>query len=458
MSGDANPQLNSQSAAKDELPRVLGLGDLVLLAVGTVIGSGIFIVPSTVLAQVGYVGPALVVWFVAGVLSLLGALTYAELGAMDGRPGGLYVYVKEAFGGLTGFLYGWALFFVISSGSVATLAVAFTGYLRQLVPLGTVGAKIVAVLMIAVVAVINVKGTRESASVQVWSTLLKAGAIVVVSVLLIVIGRDFPSLDAQWPTSFAPGLLTAAGAAMIGTLWAYEGWQYVTFAAGETKDVQRTFPRGIAVGTAILVVVYLLANVGYIAALGPAAMASSESVAADAVRLQFGDTAAQGITIIVLVAMFSAANGLTLTASRVYFAMSRDQVFFQSLGVIHPRFGTPALAVIASSAWACVLALTGTFEQLLTYVVFVGWVFYGLGAASIFWYRRNQPRRERPYRVPGYPVTPVVFVAAALAIVVNTLVAQPVQSVLGLAIVAAGTPAYLLWGSKARRTNRDRDL
>lgn len=425
--------------------------DLVLLAVGTVIGSGIFIVPGTVLAQVGHVGPALLVWLVAGVLSLLGALTYGELGAMDSRAGGLYVYVRDAFGSTPAFLYGWALFFVIASGSVATLAVAFTGYLRQLVPLGTAAGHVASLSMIAVVALINVRGTRGSASVQVWSTLLKAGAIAAVSVVLVVMGSGMPDLGDLWPRTLTPGLASAAGVAMIGTLWAYEGWQYVTFAAGETRDPQRVFPTGIVAGTAILIVLYLLANVGYVQALGPEAVAASDSVAADAVRSILGDRAAQGITLIVLVAMFSAANGITLTATRVYWAMSRDGVFFRSLGTVHPRFGTPALAVVAGSAWAALLALSGTFEQLLTYVVFVGWVFYGLGAASIFWYRRYQPGRDRPFRTPAYPLTPILFVVSAAAIVVNTLVRQPVESALGIGVVLLGMPAYLFWTRNARR-------
>lgn len=422
-----------------------------LLAVGTVIGSGIFIVPGTVMAQVGHVGPALLVWLVAGVLSLLGALTYGELGAMDSRAGGLYVYVRDAFGRTPAFLYGWALFFVIASGSVATLAVAFTSYLRQLVPLGSTGGHVAALAMIAVVTIINVRGTRGSASVQVWSTLLKAGAIAAISLVLVVRGSGMPAGADLWPADFTPALASAAGVAMIGTLWAYEGWQYVTFAAGEARDPQRTFPAGIVAGTAILIVLYLLANVGYVQALGPDGVAASQSVAADAVRVHLGDRAAQGITVVVLVAMFSAANGITLTATRVYWAMSRDGVFFRSLGRVHPRFGTPALAVGAGSGWAAILALSGTFEQLLTYVVFVGWIFYGLGAASVFWYRRRQPDRPRPFRTPGYPVTPILFVAAAGAIVVNTLVSQPLESLLGIGVVLLGMPAYLLWTRNARR-------
>ncbi len=436
--------------AVDGLRRVLTRTDLILIVVGTVIGSGIFVVPGAVLRQTGgSVGIALLVWFLGGVLSLLGALTYGELGAMDPRSGGLYVYIRDAFGALPAFLYGWALFFVISSGSVATLAVAFSGYLDQIVPLGAVTAKAVAVTMIVAVGTINIVGTSKSASVQVWSTLLKAGAIVVMSVVLATMGRAAPSTAALWPDTLDTSLLAGVGLAMIGTLWAYEGWQYVTFAAGEARDPQRDFPLSIGLGTTILIALYLAANWAYVAALGPAGVAASDSVASEAVRTVLGEPAAVVITLTILVSMFSAANGLTLTATRVYFAMARDGVFFRRLADVHPGFGTPAVAIGASSAWAIVLAVSGTFEQLLTYVVFVGWVFYGLGAASVFWYRRHRPDRPRPFRVPGYPVTPALFVAAAVSIVLNTALTLPLQAALGVGVVLTGAPAFWMWRRRA---------
>ena len=434
-----------------DLQRTLGQKDLTLIVIGTVIGSGIFIVPGAVLRQTGgEIGPALIVWLIAGLLSLLGALTYGELGAMDPEAGGLYVYVRDAFGPLPAFLYGWTLFFVISSGSVATLAVAFTAYLDQLIPLTPVTARVVAVLMIVAVAAINVRGTSGSASVQNWTTGFKVGAILLMSVLLLALGSGFPTAgETVWPEALSLPLLSGVGLAMIGVLWAYEGWQYVTFAAGETIDPQRTFPRGIIIGTGALIGIYLLANVAYVAALGPAAAAASDSIAADAVRALLGPTAAKLIALAILVSMFSAANGLTLTAPRVYYAMARDGIFFRRLAEVHPRFGTPAFAIIASSAWAVLLAATGTFEQLLTYVVFAGWIFYALGALSIFAYRRRQPDLPRPFRVPGYPWTPLLFVLAAAAIVINTLFAQPGRALLGLGAVLLGTPAFYFW--RARR-------
>ncbi|HET7274052.1 MAG TPA: amino acid permease, partial [Longimicrobiaceae bacterium] len=341
------------------LERTLSLRDLILIVVGTVIGSGIFIVPAVVLRETGGdIGTALTVWMGAGLLSLLGALTYGELGAMKPEAGGLYVFIREAFGPLPGFLYGWTLFFVIGSGSVATLAVASTAYLDQLVPLGPVMEWLAPLLLIALVAGINVKGTDESASVQGWTTLFKAGMLVAMSVALLFLGRGVTEGTSIWPESVTGSLLSSVGLAVIATLWAYEGWQYVTFSAGETRNPQRTFPIGIVVGTVTLIAIYLLANVGYIVALGPEAAAASDAVAADAVEAMLGPIAGNIIAATIVLSMFSAANGITLTAPRVFYAMARDGLFFKRLAQVHPRFGTPAFAVLAGSAWAMVLAAT----------------------------------------------------------------------------------------------------
>jgi len=437
-----------------DLARSLGLRELVLIVVGTVIGSGIFIVPGAVLRQTGFdVGPALSVWLVGGLLSLLGALAYGELGAMVPEAGGLYVYLRDTFGRLPAFLYGWTLFFAISSGSLATLAVAAGNYLDQIVPLSAAARKVVSVAMVLAVGAINVRGTRHGAVVQNWATGIKVGAIAVMAAVLIGRGAGTQDPDwSWWPRAVDGSLLSGLGLAMIGVLWAYEGWQYVTFSAGEALDPQRTFPRGIVLGTAALMAVYLLANVAYVAALGPRAAGASDAVAADAVRAVVGPGAGKAIAAAIVISMFGAANGLSLTAPRVYFAMARDRLFFRRLASVHPRFGTPAVAVGTSAVWAAVLALSGTFEQLLTYVVFAGWIFYALGALSLLVYRRREPDRPRPFRVPGYPVTPLVFVAAAGAIVVNTLVARPVQGMLGLGIVLLGVPAYYLWARKDGKT------
>jgi APA family basic amino acid/polyamine antiporter len=241
---------------------------------------------------------------------------------------------------------------------------------------------------------------------------------------------------------------------MIGVLWAYEGWQYVTFSAGETRDAQRVFPRAITLATFALIVLYMAANLGYLAALGPAGAAGSEHVAADAMRGVFGPISGTLLSILVLTSIFSAANGLMLTAPRLYFTMARDGVFFATLGRISERFGTPAPAIVLLAVWSAVLAVSGTFEQLLTYVVFVGWIFYGLGALSVFVSRRREPDAVRPFRTPGYPVTPILFVLSAAALVLNTIHQQPTRAFVGIAVVLLGSPAFYIWRSRARQHAR----
>ena len=428
------------------LARVLSFRDLVFIVVGTVIGSGIFLVPGGVLRQSeGHIGVALVVWGVGGVLSLLGALAYGELGAMNPAAGGLYVYLRDAFGPLTAFLYGWTFFVVIASGSAATLAVASAAYIQEFVALGIAGQKLTAVGLLAIVGALNVSGTRRSADVQNWSTGIKVGTLLVMAVALVLSGRGFgSSSESAWPQSLTPSLLSGMGLAMIGVLWAYEGWQYVTFSAGEALDPQRTFPRAIVVGTASLIAIYVFANVGYFAALGDQ-VARSDRVAAEAVGAVVGGGAAKLIALVILISIFSATNGLTITAPRVYFAMARDGLFFKRLAEVHPRFGTPAVAIVAGSAWSMVLALSGTFEQLLTYVVFVGWIFYALGAICVFILRRTQPDTPRPFRVPGYPWTPALFVIAAAALVANTIFTQPLRAAVGITVSLLGVPIYAIW-------------
>ena len=431
------------------LNRTLTLRDLILIVVGTVIGSGIFLVPGVVLKQSGgSIGVSLLVWLAAGVLSLLGALTYGEMGAAKPDAGGLYVYLRDALGPLPAFLYGWTMFFVMATGSIATLAVAFTSYLGQFVTLSPIAGKIVAILMIVVVMLINVRGTRQGANVQGVATAIKAGAILVMSTLLIAVGHGFSQTGTIWPAAWNGSLFAGIGVAMIGVLWAYEGWQYVTFSAGETKDPQRIFPLGIGVGTAAIIVIYVLANVGYFAALGADGAMKSERIAADSMAATFGPAAGKLIAATILVSMFSAANGITLTAPRLYYSMSRDGLFFAKLAEIHPRFSTPVFAIITSSLWAMVLASIGEFQQLFTYVVFVGWIFYALGALAIFVYRRREPSLARPFRTPGYPLTPILFVLSAAAIVINTIVTQPKNVIFAIVLMVLGVPAYYMWRSR----------
>ena len=434
----------------NELRRSLGFTDLMLITIGTVIGSGIYLVPSLVLRQTaGHTGLAFTVWAVAGFLSLLGALTYAELGAMKPEAGGLYAYLRDAFGPLPAFLYGWASFLVIASGSIAALAVAFANYLSPLLPFRVPGP-IISLAVILVVALINIRGTRGSATVQNWTTGAKFGVLFLLSAVLTLRGTGGAGLPSA-PIEVPNGSLAAGfGAAMIGVLWAYEGWQYVTFSAGEAKDPQRTFPRAISIATFLLIVLYLMANLGYVRALGPAGVANSQRVAADAIGTILGPVAGAVVSALILVSIFSALNGLILTTPRMYYAMARDGLFFQKLTSVHPRFGTPAFAIVTLTAWGALLAASGTFSQLLTYAVFTGWIFYALGALAVMMLRRSEPNAVRPFRVPGYPVTPILFVVAAIALVINTIVTQPGISSIGLAFVALGAPVFFIWRSRGR--------
>lgn len=434
-----------------ELSRTLTAKHVAAITIGTIIGSGIFLTPGNVLASSGgSVGLAIAVWSVGGILTLLGALTYAELGCLRPGTGGLYVYIRDAFGPVAAFVYGWTLFAVIASGSVAALATATGDNMAALIPgISPVAKKVVAVAMLATLAYINVRGTRQSATVLAGATVLKVLALVFLIVVLPLVGSGWSEVQAAWPERWSGPALAGGLVAMVSVLWAYEGWQYATFVGGEVKNPQREFPLGLLVGTIACIVIYVLANVGYVAGLGPSRLAGSTTVASDAVGAAFGPVAAKLIAFPVLVSIISGAHGILLTSSRVFFAMARDGVFFKSLGEVDPRFGTPAKSVLAVTGWGAVLALSGQFSILLTYVVFVGWVFYGLGGLCVIVFRRTDPATPRPFKVPLYPLTPILFVASAAVIVLNTVVSNPIRGVIGLGGAMLGIPLYVLW--KRRR-------
>lgn len=431
-----------------ELRCTLNLRDLTLLVIGLVIGSGVFLVPGAVLTQVhGHILMALLAWVVGGVVSLLGALTYGELTAANPKAGGIYVFIRDCFGRFPAFLFGWTLFFAISAGANATLAVGFSNNIAQVFPISSATSKLIAVLTIGAVAVVNVRGTRQGADLGNWTTAIKIGVIVALSAIFLLLGRNF-AVTTTAAVASGGDLWRGFGLAMIGVLWAYEGWQYATFCASETIDPQRNFPRAFLVGLAALIGIYLLANVAYLAALGPVAMAESRSAAAAALGVLAGPFWARLVALGISISILGALNGAILTASRVYYAMAKDGVFFRKLAVVHPRFETPAFAVIAGSLWSALLAVSGTFQQLFTYTIFTGWMFYGLAAASIFVYRHRWPDRARPYDVPAYPWTPLLFIVAAAALVLNTVIAQPITALIGLLIVFLGAPAYWIWRSR----------
>ncbi len=419
-----------------ELVRTLRLRDLFLLFIGSVIGSGIFRTPGPILRQVGgSVGIALLVWIVGGVLSLLGALTYAELAASNPEAGGIYCYIRDGFGRAPAFLYGWCLFLVIASGSVAALARAFSEYFARIFPVSPVAQTFVAVVVIAVVTAVNVWGTRKSSDLQNWTTLIKAGVIVILSGVLLSLGHHGKEvLPAIGATQHAGSLLPNFG------------------------DPQKAFPRAFLLGSLVLMGLYLVAIAAYLFALGPVATAASDTIAATSVTAVLGSWAGKIVALTILVSTFSAANSVILTAPRVFYAMAQDNLFFKKLAVVHFNFRTPVFAIVALGVWSAVLVCAGElgkFQKLIEGVIFIGWIFYGLGAAAIFPIRRANGTRPIPYRVPGYPWTPILFVLAALAIVGNAVYAafrDPTQFqnlTVAIFLLVIGLPAYLFWGKRA---------
>jgi basic amino acid/polyamine antiporter, APA family len=426
-----------------------------------VIGSGIFLTPGVILRQLGVsVGYSLLVWIFGGALSLLGALTYAELAAANPEAGGLYCYIRDGFGRLPAFLYGWSLLFIIASASIAALAHAFASYLQEIVPLSHTGANVTALLMIAVVTVVNIWGTRKSSDLQNVTTLIKAGVIVVLGAILLLLGFAHGHHVSEIPRALGSPLsgyrlFSAFGLAMILVLWAYEGWQFGTYSAGEVMNPQKSFPRAFFAGSLLLVGLYLFAVIAYFVALGPAAATASDTIAAAAARAVLGPWAGMLVAATILVSTFSSTNSIMLTAPRVFFAMANDDLFFKKLAEVHPRFGTPAFAVLVLGIWSCILALAGGFEVMTTGAIFIGWIYYGLGAAAIFPIRRSTRGETRPYRVPFYPFTPLIFVLAAATIVGNAVYAAFVDPhtfthlLVSIALMLLGLPAFYFWSRRS---------
>jgi APA family basic amino acid/polyamine antiporter len=438
----------------------------VLITVGSVIGTGIFLTTADIARVLPSATLILGVWVLGGVLTLCGALTYGELGAMFPRAGGIYHYLKEAYGTPIGFLYGWASFLVIMSGGIAALAVAFaeffggfvpffaTGNVLFEAPLGVYtwrlsGGQLAAAAAILVLTAINHFGVREGALVQNVLTALKIAAIAAIVGLGLL--AEPPGGSALSAPAVLPGggLLSALGVAMIAALWTYDGWYGATFSAGEMRNPSRNLPLGLLWGTLVIVALYLGLNLVYLRALPIEAVAASPRIAEDATAALLGTGMGRAVSAMIAVSTLGCLAATILYSSRIYLPMARDGVFFQSFGVVHPRWRVPTLSLWTQSAWAVVLTLSGTYEQLYTYVVFAAIAFHVLGGAAVILLRRSRPGAERPYRVWGYPWVPIVFIGSSLLLVGNTLVERPVEALLGTVLVLLGLPAYLAWRQRA---------
>jgi APA family basic amino acid/polyamine antiporter len=435
-----------------ELKRQLGLFDATMVNVGTVLASGIFLVPATIALQVSASGPNLAIWLVGGVLAMFGAFTLAELSAAMPHTGGLFVYLEKAFSPLWGFLYGWTLFLVIQTGTIAALGVAFAVYLGHFWPLTDLGIKLVAVASIIVLTALNARGVR----LGVWT--LNLLTVVKVGIILIVLGWALKpgTLQAEnfaplWPTEWDFGATKLWGLALIGVLWAYDGWVDVTLVAGEVKDPQKNLHRSLVLSMVIIIVIYLLLNLAYIAVLSVAGMAGRLLVAADFATKVMGAIGAGFVAFLVMISCLGANNGFVFTGPRVYYAMAREGLFFKGVDRLHPVYKTPVYSLLLQGLWACLLVfLMGTYEELFTSVVFASWVFYALAAAGVIVLRRKHPEWKRPYLCWGYPWVPIVFVIAAIALIANTFAADVRSSVIGTVLMSSGLPAYWFWNRRRK--------
>ena len=447
-----------------QLRRDLGLWGAAAIVVGTVIGSGIFIVPAAMVQKVGDVQTVFLVWIAAGLLTLAGALTYAELAAMLPEAGGEYVYLREAYGPFFGFLYGWTQTWVAKSGSIATLATGFYLYLANFFPaLETVlwGAgegtwrvelrtgQLLAMGVILGLGILNYFGVRVGGNVQILVTLIKVACILAI----IGIGLWAPMGTSSNMSTSVPSAAGFVGffAAMVSALWAYDGWNNVTMVASEIKNPQRNLPLALTAGTLAVVVLYLLTNVAYFYVLPASAVASSDRVAATMMRQVLGEGGAAAVSVAAMISIFAAINGSILSGSRVPYAMAVDRLFPRQIAEVHPGYHTPAKAILLLSGWSCVLLLSGKYNELADMVIFASWILYALAAASVIVLRRKRPELARPYRTVGYPVVPVLFVLVACCLLGNTFIASPRQSLQGLVLISLGLPFYFHW--KRSRVN-----
>ena len=433
-----------------QLVRALGLWGATSIVVGIMIGSAIFIVPAEIAREVGSERGALAVWLVTGLLSLFGALSFAELAAMMPQAGGQYIYLREGYGPLVSFLCGWMFFLIQQSGGIATLAVGMAQYLANFLPLGSWGEKAAAAGAIVVLTAINYRGVRQGGWVQSLLTGINVGIVVSLIVFGFSLASGRPPGPASLPTPAGTRYFASFGVAMVAALWAYEGWNNVTFAAGEVERPERTLPLALVVGTSLVIAVYAGLNLVYFRVLTLPEVAASPRVAADAARRLVGPWGSQLTAVAIVVAVFGSLNGSILAGARVYYAMAKDRLFFRWCAAVHPRFRTPHLSLVVQGLWSCLLVLLADYEQLFTYTVFAAWIFYALTALAVIILRRTRPELPRPYRVPGYPVVPVLFVLTAAAFVLNMLAEKTREAGIGTLIVAAGIPVYWLWRGKRR--------
>jgi len=454
--------------SRPELIKGLGLYGATSVVAGTMIGTAIFVVPGIMLQRLGSPLWVLAVWVLAGVLSLFGALGYAELGAAIPQAGGEYVYLHRSYGPLMGFLYGWTQFFVAKTGSIAAIATGFTIYLSYFYPrlndalwqaslagveLRLTGLQVSATMLILFLSGVNILGVRRSGTIQTVFTASKLVVLGVIITLGLARGRgSWASLSSAIDSHSSGSFIAALGVATVAALWAYDGWNNLSMVSGEVENPQRNIPRALILGSLLVVVVYALTNIAYFFVLTPQEIAGTNKVAAEAARRLLGGAGGAFVAVGVMISAFATLNGSILAGSRIPFAQARDGLFPQALASVHARFHTPAVAIVAQSVVAGILALTGQYEALFTKVIFAEWLFYALVTAGIFILRRREPTLDRPYRTWGYPLVPAIFVLLAGLLLLNTFLERRSDSLWGLLMVGSGIPAFFLWRARSRST------
>ncbi len=467
------PEKAAAPSGESQFRRGLTLTDATMLVVGSMIGSGIFIVSADIGRTMGTSGWLLLVWIATGVMTLFGALSYGELAAAMPHAGGQYVFLREGLGKLPGFLYGWTLFVVIQTGTIAAVAVAFARFLAVFFPavspdvfisfgmipmpggtieLGLSAQRIVAIAIIAFLTWINMRGLKEAKWVQNIFTVAKTSALIGLILLGVAIGRNAGAISANFTDMFtgAPtgtALILAFGAAMVGSLFSSDAWNNVTFAAAEVNNPERNLPRALALGTAIVTSLYVLANVAYLMVLTLPEIknAPQDRVGTLAMEHMFGTPGMYIMAGAILVSTFGCINGLILAGARVYYAMARDGLFFRPAGHISEKTHVPTTALLLQGVWTALLTLTGSYGQLLDYIIFAALLFYVLTIIALFTLRVRKPGMPRPYRAFGYPVIPALYLLAAATVAITLLIAKPVYSSAGLFVVLLGIPVYFLW-------------
>ena len=429
-----------------KLKRVLSLLDATMINTGGIIGSGIFMVPATVAMLTGSSSLFFMVWIAGGIVSLFGALSVAELGAAMPRAGGQYVYLSEAYGPVWGYLYGWSAVAVINTASIAAVGVAFSEYLRFFFPITDISIKGIAVATIVLLTIINILDVKSGARFQNLFTISKLGAIFGIIILgLVMEGGSNQNLIPFFSNQSFTELVGPLGLAMVSVLWTFDGWIFITYVAGEVKNPGRNIPLSLIFCMLIVVSIYLLLNYVLIYTLGFTGMNGSDLVVSDAASVFLGNKGAAIVTLIILISLIGANNGFVLTSARINYAMAKDKLFFHQASQIHPRFKSPANALIIQCAWACLLTFTGTFNQLITYIIFASWIFYGMSAGAVIILRNKKPDMERPYKTPVYPWIPIIFILFAIFLTINTIMEAPRDAAIGAGIILAGLPMYYYW-------------